>query len=112
MALTEKIRLALEAQNFNKLFEDHEQIWNDLANEARNVMKPHVRNESPTVDDIKKVLLPLIEVNKHYRKFVEGNSRTRQLFWADRFTDYVLDRVYQPSLKVPAKAKKKENGND
>jgi hypothetical protein len=110
MALTEKVRLALEAQSFNLLYDEHEQIWKDFADDARNLIKPHVRNQEPTVDDIKKVLLPLIEVNTHYRKFIAGNSRRSQLHWADRFTDYVLDRVYQPTLKVPTKTKKKEEG--
>jgi len=108
MALTEKIRLALEAQKFDKLYEDNEKVWRGLANDARNLIKPHVRNETPTVDDIKEVLHPLIELNKHYRKFIEGNSRTHQLFWSGRFTDYVLHRVYDPTLKVPAEEKKEE----
>jgi hypothetical protein len=109
MALTEKIRLALEAQKFNKLFDAHEPIWTGLANDARNLIKPHVQNEEPTVDDIKEVLHPLIELNKHYRKFIEGNTRTSQLFWSGRFTDYVLHRVYEPKLKIPKKEKKEKD---
>jgi hypothetical protein len=107
MALTEKVRLALEAQSFDRLYDQQEQIWKDLADHARNLIKPHVRNETPTVDDIKKVLLPLVEINRHYRRFTEGNARRSQLHWAERFTDYVLDRVYEPTLNIDV-----ENGEE
>ena len=50
MALTEKLRLALEAQGFNRLFEEHEPIWTELANDARNLIRPHVQGGEPTVD--------------------------------------------------------------
>lgn len=109
MALTEKVRLALEAQGFNKLYDDNEQVWKDLAKDARNLIKPHVKNETPTVDDIKEVLHPLVVLNKHYRKFIDGNKGAQQQYWSDRFTDYLLHRVYQPTLKIAAeKAEEKK----
>ena len=109
MALTEKIRLALEAQGFEKLFKDHVTIWTGLANDARDLIKPHVHGNNPTVDDIKEVLHPLIVINRHYRAFIDGHSGAHQQYWSDRFTDYVLHRVYQPTLKIE---KKKEQAKE
>jgi len=100
MALTEKVRLALEAQGFDDLYNDHEQVWRDLARDARNLIKPHVRNAEPTVDDIKEVLHPLVELNRHYRGFVDGEKGRHQQYWSERFTDYLLHRVYEPTLNV------------
>lgn len=112
MALTERIRLELEAQQFNRLYDDHEQVWRDLAKDARNLIKPHVRNEEPTVDDIKEVLHPLIVLNRHYRRFIDGNKGRQQLYWSDRFTDYVLHRVYEPTLNVEEEDEDEEEGDN
>lgn len=108
MALTEKIRLALEDQKFDELYEKHEQVWRDLAKSARNLIKPHVKNQEPTVDDIKEVLHPLVELNRHYRSFVDGQRGRHQLYWSERFTDYLLHRVYQPTLKVSEEKKEEK----
>lgn len=111
MALTEKIRLALEAQGFNRLYEQNEQVWRDLARDARNLIKPHVRNQEPTVDDIKEVLHPLVELNRHYRRFVDGVTGRHQLYWSDRFTDYLLHRVYEPTLNVDEEEEGEEDND-
>jgi len=91
------------------LYDDHEQDWRDLARDARNLIKPHVRNEEPTVDDIKEVLHPLIELNRDYRRFIDGNKGRQQLYWSERFTDYVLHRVYEPTLNVDEEEEEGEN---
>ncbi len=100
MALTEKIRLALESKGFDGLYNDHEPEWTALANEARNLLKPLVQTGKPTVDDVKGVLQPLIELKDHYRAFLENNPRLTQQYWSSYFTDYVLHNVYQPTLNI------------
>lgn len=101
MALTEKTRLRLEGKLFHKLYEDHEQVWIDKANDARELIKPQIESGEPTVDDIKAILQPLIELHKLYRAFMAKNPRLTQKFWSEDFTDYVLHRVYQPKLTIP-----------
>lgn len=101
MALTEKARLRLEGKMFHKLYEDNEAVWIDLANSARDLISPRVENGEPTVDDIKLILQPLIELHRTYRKFMEVNPKLTQRFWGADFTDYVLHRVYQPKLTIP-----------
>lgn len=100
MGLTEKTRLALEARSFKKLYDKYQKDYKKLANSARDLMKPHIANHEPTVDDIKQVLQPLIELEEHYRQFMEvENPKLTQQYWPSYFTDYVLHRVYEPKLK-------------
>jgi hypothetical protein len=101
MALTEKVRKRLEGKKFDKLFMDNEKTWRELCRDARNIIKPLIAGGEPTVDDIRSILLPLIELHEHYTKFMGENPRLTQQFWAKDFTDYVLHRVYQPKLTIP-----------
>ena len=103
MGLKEKIRLSLESKGFDKLYDDHKQVWIDLANDARTLMKPRIAGGNPTVDDIQSILEPLIELHEYYLKFMEDNPRLTQQYWANRFTTYVLHRVYSPTLHVQEK---------
>lgn len=100
MGLSEKARLALESKGFNALYNDHEDDWIDLANDARELIKPRIANGSPTVDDIKLILQPLVELHQHYRTFMEQHPKLTQQYWSDYFTDYVLHKVYRPTLHV------------
>ncbi|MGC1685383.1 MAG: hypothetical protein WA734_07180 [Candidatus Acidiferrales bacterium] len=107
MALTQVVRLRLESAGFRKLFDDHRQDWENLAEQARKLIGGQVQGHAPTVDDIKKVLFPLIELNPHLRTFLtSGRKPLTQLYWVNDFTDYVLDRVYQPTLTPPKETKK------
>lgn len=85
---------------FNRLYTDHQAEWAALANEARGLIRPLVVTGRPTVDDVKEVLQPLIELKDHYRAFIENNPRLTQQYWSSYFTDYVLHQVYQPTLNV------------
>lgn len=105
MALTQKVRLLLESKGFKQLYEDHVAVWVGLAEDARTLMSEQIPGRSPTVDDIKLLLLPILELNDHFRRFMTNHPKLTQQFWSSYFTDYVLDRVYEPSLKNPG-----ENG--
>lgn len=107
MALTQVVRLRLESKGFNTLYDTHRQDWEKLAERARTLIGTEVAGHQPTVDDIKKVLLPLVELNPHLRQFLTGGKKQlTQRYWVTDFTDYVLDRVYQPALTTPKEAKK------
>jgi hypothetical protein len=100
MGLSEKARLALEGKGFNALYDNHEDDWINLANDARDLIKPRIANGNPTVDDIKLILQPLVELHQHYRTFMEQHPKLTQQYWSDYFTDYVLHKVYRPTLHV------------
>ena len=78
MALTQVVRLRLEAAGFNTLYDDHRQEWENLAEQAKLLIGGQVQGHDPTVDDIKKVLFPLIELNPHLRAFLQGGGHERQ----------------------------------
>ena len=101
MGLTEKVRLLLESKGFKRLYEDHVAVWVGLAEDAKMLMAEQIPGRSPTVDDIKLLLLPILELNDHFRKFMADHLKLTQQFWSSHFSDYVLDRVYEPSLKNP-----------
>lgn len=112
MGLDEKARLALESKGFDKLYLDHENTWKNLANDARNLIKPRIENGNPTVDDIKRILQPLVDLHELYRSFMEHHPKLTQQYWSDYFTDYVLHRVYQPTLHVEGEEEEPENEQD
>lgn len=100
MALTEKIRLKVIAKGFNQLYDDHAADWINLANESRELIAKRVQGGHPGVDDIKQVLQPLVELHEHFRAFMAANPKLTQEYWGARFTDYLLQRVYRPTLHI------------
>jgi hypothetical protein len=112
MALTEKIRLKLVAKGFDKLYDDHDNDWQTLANEARDLIAKRVEGGEPGVDDIKQILQPLVELHDHFRSFMAENSKLTQEYWGSRFTDYLLYRVYEPELHVPHPIVQVPNGGN
>jgi hypothetical protein len=111
MALKEQVRIQLEKKGFFKLYDDHVGDWKKLANDARNLIKPQIKSGEPTVDDIKSILLPLIELHKHFLKFMDDRPKLTQKYWASYFTDYVLHRVYEPTLNIPHEKQVPEKKN-
>jgi hypothetical protein len=106
MALTEAVRLRLEGAGFLKLFNDHEEQWTKMAEEAKALIASQVKGGEPTVDDIKKTLFPLIELAPELRGYLAKEKLT-QKYWVGDFTDYVIHKVYQPKLGTPKKGKSK-----
>ncbi len=104
MALTEATRLRLEGKGFDKLFSKDRSEWTNMAEEARKLMASRIKNEGPRVDDIRKALLPLVEIHPKVRKFL-ADDRLTQKYWIGDFTDYILHHVYKPKLEAPAKGK-------
>jgi hypothetical protein len=106
MALTEKVRRLVEAKGFRELFDENEDDWQALANDARTLIQPQIENRNPTVDDIKSVLMPLIDLHELYRAFMQAHPKLKEKYWLVYFTDYTLHRVYTPTLHIP------EGGNE
>jgi hypothetical protein len=102
MALTEQVRLKLEGKGFQRLYTDNEDDWKTLANSARKLLVPRIASGQPTVDDIKAVLQPLVELEPAFRSFMAKQPGLTQKYWGSYFTDYLLHKVYQPTLTVEA----------
>jgi hypothetical protein len=99
MALTTKVRLKLEEKGFPALYADNVPEWQQMADKARTLIGDEIQNGEPTIDDIKKTLMPMMEINPRLRDFL-AEKGLRQLYWTSDFVDYVLHRIYEPQLKA------------
>lgn len=95
MALTTVIRLRLEGKGFQTLFEEHQQRWTQMVQRAHALIAQHVPGGQPTTDDVRKILLPMMELDDILRTFRMGHQPKAliQNFWVSDFTDYILHRV-------------------
>jgi len=102
VALTTTVRLRLESKAFDTLFGHHEARYRGMVATAHKVMADQVpAGAQPTVDDMKKVLQPMVELDRDLRTHLVTRGCT-QKYWVSDFTDYILDRVLQPTANVPA----------
>lgn len=100
MALTQATRLLLEGKDFGKVFQENLPSWTKMAETARKVMAQQIAQGEPTIDDVKKILQPMIEIDPKLRKFLADNKLT-QKYWISDAADYILDHVYKPKLTIP-----------
>jgi hypothetical protein len=102
MALTQVVRMRLESNGFAAFYEQHVPRWTTMAQQARDLMQSQLpAGQQPTVDDIRKTLLPLVEIAPQLRTFL-AIRKLRQKYWVGDFTDYILHRIYRPALQTPA----------
>ena len=101
MALTETARLRLEGRAVGPIFEEHRDQWTKMAEDAKVLMAAQLgEGRQPTVDDIKKTLLPLVELNPTWRTYSQS-KKMKEKYWISDFTDYILHRIYNPTLHPP-----------
>ncbi len=100
MSLTQVTRLRLEGKDFQDVFQANITQWTQRAESARAVMSQQLDGAEPSIDDIKKVLVPMLEINPALRAFLDGNKLT-QKYWIGDSVDYILDKIYQPKLTLP-----------
>jgi hypothetical protein len=94
VGLSESKRKNLEDKAFNKLFKKHKPKWTRLARESHKYTKQNMtEGREPLPDDVAKLLYPMIEVDKDFRKHQYGNKarQTRYISW---FTDYVVYETF------------------
>jgi hypothetical protein len=102
MGLTEAKRLRLEGKGFSDLFSDHKALWTKTAEGARELIAKQIEQREPTIDDIRKTLLPLVEIQPKLLEYL-ATKRLTQKYWIGDFTDYILQEVYKPKLEKPKK---------
>lgn len=91
MALTTIARLKLEGKGFQQLYTDHVDRWSGMAATARALMAAQVPGGVPTADDVKKILLPMVELDASLRNFLVDRAKPlTQKYWVSDFTDYIL----------------------
>jgi hypothetical protein len=94
MALTLVQEQRLESTKLDKLFDAHAADWTAAAQRT----KAHLEASFPQgsavrPDDVKKVLLPIIEVDARLRTQL-ASSKLTQKYWVSDFVDLIIDRVW------------------
>jgi hypothetical protein len=95
MALTLEKEQRLTSVGLVGLFNDHRQLWKEMAQQAHDYVKQYVDRASATVriDDVVGVLVPALRVTDILTAKLAEKKLT-QKYWADWFGDYVLEKVW------------------
>lgn len=93
MALTEAKKKNLEDKGFHNLYTRHREKWVALAKKSRSYAKKYITGgQEPRLDDIAKVLYPIVEVDTNFRAHQEEN-KARQSRFIGWFTEYIIDQA-------------------
>lgn len=92
MSLTQTKIKELESKEFDKLYTKHQTLWDGLAVTARKYAKDHIAGGgNPRLDDILKMLLPMIESLDELRDHQDEN-RARARRYQTYFAEYIIDK--------------------
>jgi hypothetical protein len=94
MGLTVRKTQRLTNKGFPGFYDRHSQEWGELLENAVRFLDRTLPEGARILpDDVARALSEVVAVRPSFRSFVENNNLT-QLYWADDFTDYVIDRRY------------------
>jgi hypothetical protein len=93
VGLTQEKIQDLKERKFDKLFKDHKGLWSTMAKNAFADARDHICGGKPPLrDDIRKMLLPMLEPNEVLRNHQEKNSARYKRF-REYFADYIIEIV-------------------
>jgi hypothetical protein len=95
VGLTARKSLRLEDAGLDDLFEDNEDVWTEMAQQAYEYTAEFVKGAGEPVrrDDLIPVLVPVLEVTDLLRGYLSEN-KLRQQFWFTWFGELIIDRVW------------------
>src|ERR1700682_4533187 len=100
MGLTTEVLHKLEAKGFDELFKKEKAHWTKLAEKARVLMAEQIPGGHVKLDDVRKVLIPMLELDVKLEKFLYDREKPiTPKHWILDFADYVIDRVYGSALQ-------------
>lgn len=92
MSLTQTKIKELESKGFDKLYTDHKVLWDGLASNARKYARDHITGgKDPRLDDILKMLLPMIESLDELRDH-QDQVKARAKRYQTWFAEYIIDK--------------------
>lgn len=94
MALTLAVEQRLEDAGLIELFDEHIEMWTDVARRAL----AYVRTDFPDTaivrhDDVAQALVGVIEVNEVLRTYL-NSEKLRGKFWKTNFAHLITDRTW------------------
>ena len=92
MSLTQTKVKELESKGFDDLYKKHKPLWDGLAANAKKYAQEHITGgANPRLDDILKMLLPMIESLDELRDHQdEAQARARR--YQTYFAEYIIDK--------------------
>lgn len=95
MALTLEKEQRLTSVSLVGLFNNHRELWKQMAQQAHDYAKQYVDRASATVriDDVVGPLVPALRVTETLTNKLAEKKLT-QKYWAEWFGDYVLEKVW------------------
>lgn len=95
MGLTARKSLKLEDAGLDDLFDQEEELWTEMAQEAFNYTADSVKGAGEPVrpDDLIPVMVPVLEVTQVLRVYL-SEKRLSQNYWYTWFGELIVDRVW------------------
>lgn len=94
MGLTLDKEQKLQAASLVKFFNEREAAWRAVVKHGYDYIKGNFPADSHVrPDDVAKALLPIIEVDRNLRAYLDANKLT-QKYWISFFTDLVIERTW------------------
>jgi len=95
MSLTLRVEQRLTAVGLVVFYDGSASAWKDLAKKSHDfVIATFPKHAIVRQDDLKELLIPLLEVNKSLGEFLKQNKLT-QRYWVEYFAELILDRTWQ-----------------
>jgi hypothetical protein len=92
VSLTQTKIKELDSKGFDKLYTAHKALWDGLASNARKYAREHITgNQEPRLDDILKMLLPMIESLDELRDH-QDEQQARAKRYQTFFAEYIIDK--------------------
>jgi hypothetical protein len=94
------VQLTLEGRGFKELYDKHRGHWENAAEGARSLIARTIHPYKPRINDVRDVLLPLMKADPILLPFLNNADRPMiEPYWTSDFTDYALDKVYNPAIQ-------------
>jgi hypothetical protein len=92
MGLTQAKLKDLTDKEFDKLYDKHKKVWQDVAKNAKDFVKSAITDGSaPRPDDLLDPLIPAVRANQLFRDHqVDNKARGKRFVIA--FAEYIIDK--------------------
>ncbi len=92
MGLTEAKIKSLKDKEFDKLYDKHQKVWQDAAENAKDFVKKTITNGGAfRPEELLEPLIPVVRTNQLFRDHQQDNSARspRYITW---FAEYIIDK--------------------
>jgi len=99
MGFSEVKHLQLQDANLLGDYDNHRNLWQDMAVTADKSTRAYMGAVAPLPDDVVESLLPAVRLNPVFREIL-FNTQYRADKWYRCFSEYILHREWESVLKA------------